>query len=224
MSGIVTARRRPSSSLYWVCQLVGSRATRLQLDTYMREMLTGGSIVVTDTSRALARAMLYPPNWYPAWPAFRAAQPLAIGLLPSSVRRAYRFEWHARRPEHSPAARRCYEPRCVCFRRSHASGQARGVESRPDDGRARVSIPCFRRSSFSPPSNPNGGRHLFHNHHQRSRSLSTTLKRTITVLTFSVALAATVKAQLVERGRPNSILGAPVVTDSTERAASVHQQ
>ena len=31
-----------------------------QLDTYMREMLAGGSIVVTDTSRALARARAVP--------------------------------------------------------------------------------------------------------------------------------------------------------------------
>ena len=67
-----------------------------QLDTYMREMLAGGSIVVTDTSRALARAVLYPPQWYVAWPAFRAMQLLTIGSLPPSIRRAYGFEWRAR--------------------------------------------------------------------------------------------------------------------------------
>ena len=67
-----------------------------QLDTYMREMLDGGKIAVTDTSRALARAVLYPPRWYAAWPAFRASQVLTIGLLPPSVRRAYGFEWGAR--------------------------------------------------------------------------------------------------------------------------------
>jgi uncharacterized protein (DUF2236 family) len=67
-----------------------------QLDTYMREMLAGRSIVVTDTSRALARAVLYPPRWYVAWPAFRATQLLTIGLLPPSIRRAYGFEWRAR--------------------------------------------------------------------------------------------------------------------------------
>jgi len=66
-----------------------------QLDTYMREMLAGGSIVVTDTSRALARAVLYPPQWYVAWPAFRAMQLLTIGSLPPSIRRAYGFEWRA---------------------------------------------------------------------------------------------------------------------------------
>jgi uncharacterized protein (DUF2236 family) len=67
-----------------------------QLDTYMREMLAGGSIAVTDTSRALARAVLYPPHWGVAWPAFRAMQLLTIGSLPPSIRRAYGFEWRAR--------------------------------------------------------------------------------------------------------------------------------
>jgi len=67
-----------------------------QLDNYMREMLAGGSIVVTDTSRALARAVLYPPRWRVAWPAFRAMQLLTIGTLPTSIRRAYGFEWRAR--------------------------------------------------------------------------------------------------------------------------------
>lgn len=67
-----------------------------QLDTYMHEMLTGGSLVVTDTSRALARAVLYPPYWYLAWPAFRPVQLLAIGTLPPSIRREYGFAWRAR--------------------------------------------------------------------------------------------------------------------------------
>ena len=67
-----------------------------QLDTYMREMLAGGSIVVSDTSRALARAVLYPPQWYLAWPAFRAMQLLTLGSLPPSIRSAYGFEWRAR--------------------------------------------------------------------------------------------------------------------------------
>ena len=64
-----------------------------QLDSYMREMLGGGSLVVTDSSRALARAVLYPPRWYVAWPAFRAMQLLTIGTLPPSIRQAYGFEW-----------------------------------------------------------------------------------------------------------------------------------
>ena len=67
-----------------------------QLDSYMRDMLAGGRIAVTDTSRALARAVLYPPQWPVAWPAFRAIQLLTIGTLPPSIREAYGFEWRAR--------------------------------------------------------------------------------------------------------------------------------
>ena len=67
----------------------------VQLDVYMQEMLAGGRLVVTDSSRAMARAVLYPPRWYTAWPAFRAIQVLTIGLLPSSIRQAYGFEWRA---------------------------------------------------------------------------------------------------------------------------------
>lgn len=67
-----------------------------QLDVYMRDMLAGGTIVVTDTSRALARALLYPPRWYLVWPAFRAMQVLTIGLLPPPIRDAYGFEWRPR--------------------------------------------------------------------------------------------------------------------------------
>ena len=66
-----------------------------QLDAYMGGMLASGSIVVTDTSRALARAVLFPPKWYVAWPALRAMQLLTIGSLPPSIRRAYGFEWRA---------------------------------------------------------------------------------------------------------------------------------
>ena len=66
-----------------------------QLDTYMREMLAGGSIVVTDTSKSLAQAVLYPPYWRVAWPLFRPLHVLAIGTLPPSLRRAYGFEWRA---------------------------------------------------------------------------------------------------------------------------------
>jgi uncharacterized protein (DUF2236 family) len=67
-----------------------------QLDAYVREMLDGNQLVVTDTSRALARAVLYPPRWWMAWPAFRAMQLLTIGTLPPQIREAYGFEWRAR--------------------------------------------------------------------------------------------------------------------------------
>lgn len=66
------------------------------LDTYLHGMLSGGSLAVTDTSRALARAVLYPPRWPLGWPAFRAAQLITIGSLPPAIRQAYDFEWRPR--------------------------------------------------------------------------------------------------------------------------------
>ena len=66
-----------------------------QVDRYMREMLSNGNVVVTDSSRSLARAVLFPPQWYLAWPAFRPLQLITIGTLPPSVRDAYGFEWDA---------------------------------------------------------------------------------------------------------------------------------
>jgi uncharacterized protein (DUF2236 family) len=68
----------------------------VQLDAYMREMLASERLVVTETSRALAHALLYPPHWYVAWPAFRAMQLITIGSLPASIRRAYGFDWRPR--------------------------------------------------------------------------------------------------------------------------------
>lgn len=81
--------------------LLGIPAGRLPrdsagLDAYLREMLEGGSLVITDTSRALARALMYPPKWYLLWPVFRAVQLITIGSLPPSIRQAYGFAWRAR--------------------------------------------------------------------------------------------------------------------------------
>ena len=70
--------------------------TSADLDAYMRETLASGRIAVTDNSRALARAMLYPDKWYFGWPAFRAVQLLTIGTLPPAIREAYGFEWGVR--------------------------------------------------------------------------------------------------------------------------------
>ena len=67
-----------------------------QLAEYMNGMIHGGRIVVTETSRTLAHAVLFPPRWQLLWPAFRAVQLITIGLLPPVVREAYGFRWHAR--------------------------------------------------------------------------------------------------------------------------------
>ena len=67
-----------------------------QLDAYMRDMRASGRLTVTDTSRALGRAVLFPPRWHAAWPAFRPVQLLTVGSLPVSIREAYGFEWRRR--------------------------------------------------------------------------------------------------------------------------------
>ena len=67
-----------------------------ELHAYMRDVLGSGQIAVTDSSRALARAMLYPPRWRFLWPVFRPLQLITIGLLPPTLREAYGFEWTAR--------------------------------------------------------------------------------------------------------------------------------
>jgi uncharacterized protein (DUF2236 family) len=66
------------------------------LDDYLRQMYTGGALVVTDRSRSLARAVLYPPQWRLVWPAFRVIQLMTIGSLPPPLREAYGFEWRPR--------------------------------------------------------------------------------------------------------------------------------
>lgn len=64
-----------------------------ELDTYMHSMLASGRIIVSDTSRMLARAILFPPNWRLLWPVFRPVQLITIGLLPPQIRDGYGFAW-----------------------------------------------------------------------------------------------------------------------------------
>lgn len=70
--------------------------TSSDLDSYMAAMQGEGALVVTATSRSLARALLYPPRWRTMWPAFRGLQLMTIGSLPAAVRSAYGFEWRPR--------------------------------------------------------------------------------------------------------------------------------
>lgn len=67
----------------------------VQLDAYMRHMLDGRHIAVSDTSRALGRAILFPPGWRVLWPIFRPLQLVTIGLLPPRIREEYGFTWSA---------------------------------------------------------------------------------------------------------------------------------
>ena len=64
-----------------------------ELDAHMRDMLESGRVAITPGSRALARAVLFPPRWRLLWPVFRPVQLMTIGLLPPAVRHAYGFEW-----------------------------------------------------------------------------------------------------------------------------------
>lgn len=67
-----------------------------QLDAYASEMFASGQIVVSDTARALAREILYPPHWRWLWPLFRPVHLISIGLLPPSIREGYGFAWTTR--------------------------------------------------------------------------------------------------------------------------------
>ena len=70
--------------------------TPQMLEAYMRDGLESGVLAITDTSRALARAVLFPPGWRLLWPLFRPVQLLTLGLLPPAIRDAYGFQWTAK--------------------------------------------------------------------------------------------------------------------------------
>lgn len=71
-------------------------ADSAQLDACIRTTLAGGTIAITPTSRALARAVLFPGRWRAGWPVFRGLQVLTLGSLPAPLREAYGFDWTAR--------------------------------------------------------------------------------------------------------------------------------
>jgi uncharacterized protein (DUF2236 family) len=68
----------------------------VELEAYVGETLASGRLVVGARSRALARAILYPPGWWLLWPAFRPFQLLTVGTLPPALREAYGFPWTRR--------------------------------------------------------------------------------------------------------------------------------
>jgi uncharacterized protein (DUF2236 family) len=67
--------------------------TVADLERYLDGMLNSGTIVVTDTARALARELLSPPVPRLASPILHLLRLPAVGLLPPAVRAAYGFEW-----------------------------------------------------------------------------------------------------------------------------------
>lgn len=66
------------------------------LRLYMDRMLSSGEIVVTDTSRALARQVISPPAWGATRLLLWLMRLTTLGLLPSTIRDAYGFPWDTR--------------------------------------------------------------------------------------------------------------------------------
>lgn len=66
------------------------------LRLYMDRMLSSGEIVVTDTSRALAREVISPSACGVTRPLVWLMRLTTLGLLPSTIRDAYGFPWDAR--------------------------------------------------------------------------------------------------------------------------------
>ena len=64
-----------------------------ELDAQMRDMFGDARVAIAPGTRALARAVLFPPRWRLLWPLFRPVQLITIGLLPTGVREAFGFEW-----------------------------------------------------------------------------------------------------------------------------------
>ena len=64
-----------------------------ELQDYIRMMLASADIAVTDTARILAAELLHPALPMIAAPLVAMARLPTIGLLPTSLRAAYGFEW-----------------------------------------------------------------------------------------------------------------------------------
>ena len=64
---------------------------------YLDDMHTSGKLVVTDTARALAVALLAPPGGRLVGPAMALGRLTTTGLLPEELRHAYRLPWSDRR-------------------------------------------------------------------------------------------------------------------------------
>lgn len=64
-----------------------------EFDHYMRQMLSGDTLVVTETARRLAQAVLYPRvGFFPSLSA-RLLRFVTSGLLPERFRKAYGLRW-----------------------------------------------------------------------------------------------------------------------------------
>lgn len=66
-------------------------------NAYMQSMLSSETLIVTDTTRRLAREVLDPPVWVVPRAFAQIARFVTPGLLPENLRQAYGFTWDTRR-------------------------------------------------------------------------------------------------------------------------------
>ena len=98
----VRALSEREQAAYWddyklVGRLFGLRdrdmpETLADLRAYRREMLEGGTLVVTDWARTRARQIVFePPIPWVAWPLLETVNFITVALLPDQIRRQYGF-------------------------------------------------------------------------------------------------------------------------------------
>lgn len=85
----------------WLTRELGAPASMVPSDYagvegFMRDARGRGEIVVGDTARRMAGALLAPPTVVAA-PVFWISRLMTIGLLPDDVRHGYGFEWNEQR-------------------------------------------------------------------------------------------------------------------------------
>ncbi len=68
-----------------------------EVRSHLDAVLGSGDIAVTDTARALAREILYPPVPWILRPVTALARVVTAALLPSAIRDAYGLPWSSRR-------------------------------------------------------------------------------------------------------------------------------
>lgn len=67
--------------------------TSRDVETYIRERVASGDLVVTNAGRALAGDILAPPFRFAYWPVTRLTQAVTVGLLDPSLRGQYGLTW-----------------------------------------------------------------------------------------------------------------------------------
>lgn len=96
--------RRDEREDYWrdyrtVGRLFGLRASEMpasieEFDFYMRAMVAGDELFVSEAARELAtRIVMHPPVSFAARPLLEMANFVTVGLLPPRLRRQYRLAW-----------------------------------------------------------------------------------------------------------------------------------